>query len=193
MKDKIVQSFVDSADLKVRFIKENVDRIISVVEVITKAIKKGNKIILFGNGGSAADAQHIAAEFVNRFLTERPPLPALALTTDTSVITSIGNYSDFSDIFYKQIRALGAKGDVAIGLSTSGNSLNVVKAFQAAKEMGIKTVGITGKNGGEIAKIVDYLLNVGSDSTPRIQEVHITIGHIICEMVDYLLFPTRNA
>jgi len=193
MKDKIVQSFVDSADLKVRFIKENVDRIISVVEVITKAIKKGNKIILFGNGGSAADAQHIAAEFVNRFLTERPPLPALALTTDTSVITSIGNDSDFSDIFYKQIRALGAKGDVAIGLSTSGNSLNVVKAFQAAKEMGIKTVGITGKNGGEIAKIVDYLLNVGSDSTPRIQEVHITIGHIICEMVDYLLFPTRNA
>ncbi|OIP29560.1 MAG: phosphoheptose isomerase [Deltaproteobacteria bacterium CG12_big_fil_rev_8_21_14_0_65_43_10] len=189
----MVQSFVDSADLKVRFIKENVDRIISVVEVITKAIKKGNKIILFGNGGSAADAQHIAAEFVNRFLTERPPLPALALTTDTSVITSIGNDSDFSDIFYKQIRALGAKGDVAIGLSTSGNSLNVVKAFQAAKEMGIKTVGITGKNGGEIAKIVDYLLNVGSDSTPRIQEVHITIGHIICEMVDYLLFPTRNA
>ncbi|MEW6615421.1 MAG: D-sedoheptulose 7-phosphate isomerase [Thermodesulfobacteriota bacterium] len=192
MKDKIIQSFLDSADLKVRFARENVDRIISVVEVITNAIKQSNKIILFGNGGSAADAQHIAAEFVNRFLIERPPLPALALTTDTSIITSIGNDADFSDIFYKQIIALGVKGDVAIGISTSGNSLNVIKAFQIAKEMGIKTVGITGKNGGKIAKIVDYSLNVASDSTPRIQEVHITIGHTICEMVDYLLFPTIN-
>ena len=192
MKDMIVQGFLDSADLKVRFVKENVDRIISVVEVITKAIKKGNKIILFGNGGSAADAQHIAAEFVNRFLIERPPLPAMALTTDTSIITSIGNDSDFSDIFYKQIIALGAKGDIAIGLSTSGDSVNVIKALQAAKEMGLKTVGITGKNGGKIAKIVDYSLNVASDSTPRIQEVHITIGHTICEMVDYLLFATKD-
>jgi D-sedoheptulose 7-phosphate isomerase len=192
MKDKIIQGFLDSADLKVKFIKGNADRIISVVQVITNAIKQSNKIILFGNGGSAADAQHIAAEFVNRFLIERPPLPALALTTDTSIITSIGNDADFSNIFYKQIRALGVKGDVAIGLSTSGNSLNVIKAFQIAKEMGIKTVGITGKNGGEIAKIVDYSLNVASDSTPRIQEVHITIGHTICEMVDYLLFATKD-
>ncbi|MFH2012183.1 MAG: D-sedoheptulose 7-phosphate isomerase [Pseudomonadota bacterium] len=193
MKNKIIQSFLDSADLKVRFVNENVDRIISVVKIIANAIKQGNKIILFGNGGSAADAQHIAAEFINRFLIDRPPLPALALTTDTSVITSIGNDVDFSDIFSKQIKALGKKGDVAVGLSTSGSSPNVIKALQVAKEMGIKTVGITGKDGGTIAKIVDYSLNVASDSTPRIQEVHITIGHTICEMVDDILFTTKDS
>ncbi|MDY7034443.1 MAG: D-sedoheptulose 7-phosphate isomerase [Thermodesulfobacteriota bacterium] len=191
MKDIIIKGFKESADLKTIFIEENVDKLISVIEITAGAIQQGNKVILFGNGGSAADAQHIAAEFVNRFLIERPPLPALALTTDTSIITSIGNDMDFSEIFAKQIRALGKMDDVAMGLSTSGNSINVVKAFQVANEMGIKTVGITGKDGGKISGAVDYLLNVDSYSTPRIQEVHITIGHMICEMVDLLLFGRK--
>ena len=191
MKDIIIKGFKESANLKTIFIAENVDKLISVIEITAGAIQQGNKVILFGNGGSAADAQHIAAEFVNRFLIERPPLPALALTTDTSIITSIGNDMDFSEIFAKQIRALGKMDDVAMGLSTSGNSINVVKALQVANEMGIKTVGITGKDGGKISGAVDYLLNVDSYSTPRIQEVHITIGHMICEMVDLLLFGRK--
>jgi D-sedoheptulose 7-phosphate isomerase len=188
MKDKIIQSFLESADLKVMFAKKNIDEIIKTVETVTDAINQGNKIILFGNGGSAADAQHIAAEFINRFVIDRPPLPAIALTTDTSVITSISNDSDFSHIFSKQIKALGKEGDVAFGLSTSGDSENVIKALHTGKKLGIKTVGMTGKDGGKIANIVDISLNVPSNSTPRIQEVHITVGHIICEMVELLLF-----
>lgn len=188
MRDMIIGAFQDSAQLKMKFVTENVNRIITVVEAITDAIKRGNKVIVFGNGGSAADAQHIAAEFVNRFLIDRRPLPALSLTTDTSIITSIGNDRGFSEIFSRQIMALGKGGDVALGISTSGNSVNVVNALRAAKEMDIKTIGMTGGDGGEVADMVDYLLSVGSGSVPRIQEVHITIGHIICDMVDRMLF-----
>ncbi|HLE17431.1 MAG TPA: D-sedoheptulose 7-phosphate isomerase, partial [Syntrophales bacterium] len=155
---------------------------------LTLALKRRNKILIFGNGGSAADAQHLAAEFVNRFMIERPPLAAMALSTDTSVITSIGNDYDFSEIFSKQIRALGQEGDVAWGISTSGNSPNVVKALETANKMKLVTIGLTGKDGGAIAGTVDYWLNVSSNSTPRIQEVHITVGHVICEMVDFKLF-----
>lgn len=174
--------------MKEAFVGENLDGIVSVVEAITAALKAGNKILIFGNGGSAADAQHIAAEFVNRFIIERPPLPAIALSTDTSVITSIGNDYDFSEIFSKQIRAIGQAGDVAWGISTSGSSPNVIKALEVAKKIGMVTIGVTGRDGGEIAKMVDYSLNVSSHSTPRIQEVHITLGHVICEMVDLKLF-----
>jgi D-sedoheptulose 7-phosphate isomerase len=188
MEDYIVKIFKESSNLKEAFVGENLDGIVSVVEVITAALKAGNKILLFGNGGSAADAQHLAAEFVNRFLIERPPLPAIALSTDTSVITSIGNDYDFSEIFSKQIRAIGQAGDVAWGISTSGSSRNVIKAFEVAKKMGLVTIGVTGRDGGDIAKMVDYSLNVSSHSTPRIQEVHITLGHAICEMVDFKLF-----
>ena len=188
MEDYIVKIFKDSSNLKEAFVGENIDGIVSVVEAITVALKAGNKILLFGNGGSAADAQHLAAEFVNRFIIERPPLPAIALSTDTSVITSIGNDYDFSEIFSKQIRAIGQAGDVAWGISTSGSSPNVIKALEVAKKMGMVTIGVTGKDGGEIAKMVDYSLNVSSHSTPRIQEVHITLGHAICEMVDFKLF-----
>ena len=191
MKDSIIQGFKDSARLKVAFIEKNVGIVISVIEAVTETIRRGNKIILFGNGGSAADAQHIAAEFVNRFIIERPPLPAIALTTDTSIITSIGNDADFSDIFSKQIKALGKRDDLAIGLSTSGDSLNVLKALEVSKEMGICTVGITGRDGGKIAGVADFHLNVDSAITPRIQEVHITIGHMICEMVDLQLFKKK--
>ena len=188
MEDLIIKIFKESGQLKEVFVNKNLLKIITVVDAITGALNEGNKILLFGNGGSAADAQHLAAEFVNRFVIERPPLPAIALTTDTSVITSIGNDYDFSEIFAKQIRAIGKAGDIAWGISTSGNSLNVVKALETAKKMGLITIGLTGRDGGNIAGIVDYFLNVSSNSVPRIQEVHITAGHAICEMVDYKLF-----
>ena len=188
MEDYIIKIFRESSQLKESFVNENLNRIVAVVEAVTAALKAGNKILLFGNGGSAADAQHLAAEFMNRFVIERPPLPAIALTTDTSVITSIGNDYDFADIFSKQIRAIGQKGDIAWGMSTSGTSANVIKGLEAARKIGMVTVGLTGRDGGDIAKIVDHVLNVSSTSTPRIQEVHITVGHVICEMVDFKLF-----
>jgi D-sedoheptulose 7-phosphate isomerase len=188
MKEEITQIFRESADLKLRFIRQNADLLIQVVRMIVEAFKGGNKVLLFGNGGSAADAQHIAAEFVNRFLIERPPLPALALSTDTSVLTSISNDYGYVDSFAKQVKALGKKGDVAVGISTSGSAANVIKAVKVAKEMGLKTVGLAGNDGGELAKAVDIALIVASPVTPRIQEVHITIGHVLCEMVDRMLF-----
>ncbi len=188
MKDHIVKLFKESCRVKEAFINDNLSKLVKVIEVLTAALKAGNKIMIFGNGGSAADAQHIAAEFVNRFIIERPPLPAIALTTDTSVITSIGNDYDFSEIFAKQIRALGQQGDVAWGISTSGNSPNVLKGLELAKKMGIITLAFTGKDGGTIAQIADVSLNVSSNSTARIQETHITAGHAICELVDIKLF-----
>ncbi|HPL62148.1 MAG: D-sedoheptulose 7-phosphate isomerase [Syntrophales bacterium] len=188
IEDILLRIFKESSHLKEVFINENLSRLARVVEVITAALKAGNKILLFGNGGSAADAQHIAAEFVNRFMIERPPLPAIALNTDTSVITSIANDYDFSEIFSKQIRAIGQPGDVAWGISTSGASPNVIKAFETAKKMDLITIGLTGRDGGEIARIADHSLNVSGGSTPRIQEIHITVGHAICELVDYRLF-----
>lgn len=193
MEDHIIKIFKESSQVKEVFVNENLLGIVKVIEAITEALKGGNKILLFGNGGSAADAQHLAAEFVNRFVIERPPLPAIALNTDTSVITSIGNDYDFSEIFDKQIRAIGKPGDVAWGISTSGNSPNIVKALETAKKMNLITVGFTGRDGGNIIKIVDYSLNVSSNSVPRIQEVHITAGHAICEMVDYKLFQRPDS
>src|SRR3972149_3569701 len=188
MEDLIVKAFEQSAEVKLSFVKKNVKTIISVVELIVDAFQEGNKVMLFGNGGSAADAQHIAAEFVNRFMIERPPLPALALTTDTSVITSIGNDYNYDQIFLKQIKALGKEGDIAWGISTSGNSPNVLKALKEAKKMGLKTIGLTGKDGGKTGKMVDFHLNVESDVTARVQETHITLSHVICELVDIKLF-----
>jgi D-sedoheptulose 7-phosphate isomerase len=188
MEDYIVKIFRESGQVQEAFINENLNRIVAVVQAVTAALKAGNQILLFGNGGSAADAQHLAAEFVNRFVIERPPLPAIALTTDTSIITSIGNDYDFTEIFSKQIRAIGRKGDIAWGMSTSGTSVNVVRGMEAAKKIGMVTIGLTGRDGGDVAKIVDHALNVSSTSTPRIQEVHIMVGHVICEMVDFKLF-----
>jgi len=188
MKDEMIQAFRESAELKVRFIRQQAEALGQVIRVVVDAFKTGNKVLLFGNGGSAADAQHIAAEFVNRFLIERPPLPAMALTTDTSILTSISNDYGYVDSFAKQVKALGKGGDVAIGLSTSGSAANVIKAIKVAKEMGLKTVCFTGGDGGELAKLTDISLIVDSQSTPRIQEVHITIGHVLCEMVDQMLF-----
>ncbi len=188
MKDHLVKIFRESCRVKEAFINDNLGKLAEVIEMLTGALKAGNKILIFGNGGSAADAQHLAAEFVNRFIIERPPLPAIALSTDTSVLTSIGNDYDFSEIFAKQIRAFGQPGDVAWGISTSGNSPNVLKALETAKKMGLTTLAFTGKDGGAIAPMADYTLNVAASSTARIQEAHITAGHAICELVDIRLF-----
>lgn len=188
MKEEIFQIFQESADLKLRFIRQNAELLNQMVKIVVNAFKAGNKVLLFGNGGSAADAQHIAAEFINRFLIERPPLPAIALTTDTSILTSISNDYGYADSFSKQVKALGKEGDVAIGISTSGSAPNVIKAMKVAREIGLKTVGLTGMDGGELTKVVDLAIVVNSQVTPRIQEVHITIGHVLCEMVDRMLF-----
>ncbi len=155
-----------------------------VSDRITKAIDNGFKLMICGNGGSAADAQHMAAEFVNRFLKERRPLPAVALSTDTSVLTSISNDYSFNEVFSKQIEALGQPGDILIGISTSGNSTNVANAVKTAKSKGIFCVGLLGKNGGIIKELCDLDITVNSNSTPRIQEMHIFIIHTICQMVE---------
>lgn len=189
--DSIIrQSLEDSQRIKQRFILDHTDQIKELAAWIAEAFSHGGKLFIFGNGGSAADAQHIAAEFVNRFLMERPPLPALALTTDTSILTSISNDYDFSEVFAKQIKALGHKGDIALGITTSGNSPNVVKGLEVSKELGIKTVALTGQDGGKVARVADLSLVVASDQTPRIQEAHGLLGHILCELVDYILFKS---
>jgi len=188
MKNIILKRFEESGEVRTRFLKENLPKLIDVIHLISAAFESGNKLFFFGNGGSAADAQHLAAEFVNRYVMDRPPLPAIALTTDTSILTSISNDTTFNEVFAKQLRALGKAGDIAIGISTSGNSPNVMEAFEVAKEMGMKTVALTGNDGGMIAKIADISLIVPSTSTPRIQETHILIGHILCEMVEHHLF-----
>ena len=188
MENTILKRFKESAEVKTRFLKENLPQLLDVIKLITHAFESGNKLFFFGNGGSAADAQHLAAEFVNRYVMDRPPLPAIALTTDTSILTSVSNDISFNEIFAKQLRALGKGGDVAIGISTSGNSPNVAKAFEVAKEIGMKTVALTGNDGGVLAKMADISLIVSSASTPRIQETHILIGHLLCEMVEHQLF-----
>jgi len=188
MENIILKRFKESSEVKTRFLKENLPKLLDLINLIAHAFERGNRIFLFGNGGSAADAQHLAAEFVNRYVMDRPPLPAIALTTDTSILTSVANDISFNEIFAKQLRALGKEGDVAIGISTSGNSSNVVKAFEVAKELGMKTVSLTGNDGGVLSKMADISLIVPSTSTPRIQETHILIGHILCEMVEHQLF-----
>ena len=188
MKEAIAKVLREGAELRLQMIDSMTADIVEAAKAIADAFKAGRKILLFGNGGSAADAQHLAAEFVNRFLIERPPLPAIALTTDTSILTSIGNDYGYADTFAKQVKALGRAGDVAIGISTTGTAANVVKALKTAKDLGLKTVAMTGGNGGDLVKLADFALVVDSSSTPRIQETHITIGHVLCEMVDRMLF-----
>ncbi len=190
MREKVLGAVKEGVQVMEHFFRENVDAIVEIAHVITDALRQGNKILIFGNGGSAADAQHIAAEFVNRFLFDRAPLPAIALTTDTSILTSISNDSDFSLVFARQIEALGREGDIAWGITTSGRSPNMIEGFRKAKEMGMVTTAFTGKDGGEALKMADYALNVSSSSTPRIQEVQITVCHIICELVEGALFPS---
>jgi len=182
----------DSIAVKRTSIGRNLDRLQRAARMLTECIGKAGRIFIFGNGGSAADAQHLAAEFVNRFQIERSPLPAIALTTDTSILTSIGNDYAFDEVFAKQVAALGGKTDVAWGISTSGNSANVVKAVRTAGAIGMRTLGMTGR-GGLLAECSDLALTVDSDITARIQETHITMGHILCELVDRILFPEQFA
>jgi D-sedoheptulose 7-phosphate isomerase len=188
MENLIAEIVEDSQRVKNEFIKQNTKKLIYLARHISNAFKNKRKLMLCGNGGSAADAQHISAEFVNRFQLERKPLPALALTTDTSIITSIANDYGYEKIYSKQITALGAEGDTLISISTSGNSPNIISAIMTAKKMGIYTVGLGGKDSGKMTKLVDLSLVVESNSTPRIQETHILTGHLICELVDYILF-----
>lgn len=166
-----------------------VQKMQTVVDVITHAFKQGNKVLFCGNGGSAADAQHLAAEFSGRFYKDRKALPAEALHCNTSYLTAVANDYSFDVVYARLIDGLGMNGDVLIGLSTSGNSGNIVKAFEKAREKGVITVGFTGTTGGRMKEVSDYLFNVPSTDTPRIQESHILIGHIICQLVEEKLFP----
>jgi D-sedoheptulose 7-phosphate isomerase len=188
MKEQIVKSFEDSIDIKKRFADANIDLIIEVSKVIANAFSEGKKLLLFGNGGSSTDASHMAAEFVNRFKKERPSLPAIALNTDMAVITSIANDYDFSDIFARQLKSLSQEGDVVIAISTSGNSPNILKAMDVAKKKKLITVAFTGSRGEKFASKATYAFIVPSDDTPRIQETHITLGHVLCRMVEEILF-----
>lgn len=191
LQTRLAAAVAEVRELKDRFFAEQAEQVIAAARLLAETLKGGGKVLLFGNGGSAADAQHLAAELVNRFQVERPPLAAVALTTDTSILTSIANDYDFTEVFAKQVRALGRAGDVALGISTSGRSQNVVQGLQAARELGLKTLALSGGDGGPVAEIADLALVVPSRNTPRIQEVHITIGHILCDLVDYLLFPEK--
>jgi D-sedoheptulose 7-phosphate isomerase len=156
--------------------------------ILARALQSGNKVLFFGNGGSAADAQHLAAELTGRFLKERPALAGLALTTNSSSITALGNDYGFETIFARQIEGLARRGDVAVGISTSGNSPNVLKAIAVARSMKVITVGMTGAKGGKLATAVDYCIRIPSESTPRIQEAHILAGHVLCEIIEQELF-----
>lgn len=167
--------------------KELIDRIAEVAEVCVQAYKRGNRVLLAGNGGSAADAQHIAAEFVSRFMFDRPGLPAIALTTDTSMLTAIGNDYGYEKVFLRQLEANGKPGDVFIGITTSGNSPNILRAIERCHDLKITSIGLAGI-GGKISNLCDHLISVPSNQTPRIQESHIMIGHIICGYVESSLF-----
>ena len=191
MTKAIIEHFEESIRVKQSFLRDNLETLTQAIDIVVRAFQGGNKLLLFGNGGSAADAQHIAAEFVNRFMIERPPLPAIALTTDTSVLTSIANDYSYDDVFAKQVQALGKEGDVAIAISTSGNSSNVIAAIDACRKSHITTIGLSGGRGGQMVGRVDLLLNVSEGrNSARIQETHILIGHVICDLVDQKLFPS---
>jgi len=190
MREKIATAFQESAQVKLQFIQneENIAKIAEVARRILSAYRKGNKVLFFGNGGSACDASHLAAELVNRYKKDRNELPAIALATDMAVVTSISNDYDYTELFSKQIKALGHKGDIAIAISTSGNSPNVLRGVEVAKQKGLTTVGFTGKDGGKLAGMVDYAFIIPSDITARIQEAHITLGHLLCELVEDEMF-----
>lgn len=186
----IKSHFEDSIKVKEEILQnaELVELIKEVALKVTAAYRNGNKTILAGNGGSAADAQHIAGEFVSRFYFDRPGIPSIAITTDTSILTAIGNDYGYDKLFSRQVQAQGVKGDIFIGISTSGNSANVIEALKVCKEKGILSVGLTGQSGGKMAELCDYCIKVPSNCTPRVQESHIVIGHIICAIVEESIF-----
>ena len=184
MQSTIVSEFTEHIEVSKNTIKSSEKLILEAAKLCINSIKKGNKILLFGNGGSASDAQHIAAELVGRFKLERIGLPAIALTTDTSSITSISNDYGYSHVFVRQLEALAKKGDVVIGISTGGTSENVVNALIRANDLGCKSIGLSGKKGGKFNSVCDINIIIPSDNVPRIQEMHIIIGHILCQLID---------
>lgn len=187
MRDRIKDILMESIQIKEELLRTSISQIKDIADLIIESLKKGGKVILFGNGGSASDSQHIAAEFVGRFKKDRTALAAIALTTNTSVLTSLANDYGYEIIFAKQVEALGQRNDIVVGISTSGKTKNVALGIKQAKKMGIKTVVLTGGDGGELVKLADTSLVVPSSVTARIQEAHITIGHIICELVEQTL------
>lgn len=191
MKMLVSTNLVQSIMAKEAFARESTDDLLRLADWIRETFENGGKLLIFGNGGSAADAQHLAAEFVNRFLINRRPLPALALTTDSSVLTSIGNDFSYDLVFVKQVQALGKPEDLALGISTSGTSVNVVNALQVAREIGMRTAALTGgtaRPGGDLVGVCDLVLNVPADATPHIQETHLWIEHLLCEIVEKQMF-----
>jgi len=181
---EVLNSFRSGTDLRNQVARDCGENIVDAAMLIARCLRGGGKLLLFGNGGSAADAQHLAAEFVGRFRIERQALPAIALTTDSSILTAVGNDYGFDQIFARQVQALGRPGDVAIGISTSGNSPNVTSAITQAAKQELKTIGLAGKDGGCLTKCVDISITVASSNVAMIQECHITIGHILCELVE---------
>ncbi|MEI7500938.1 MAG: D-sedoheptulose 7-phosphate isomerase [Bacteroidota bacterium] len=188
---RIIESIKESIDVKQRILTNSflISEIRKISVACTSAFSRGNKVLLCGNGGSAADAQHIAAELSGRFYYDRPPLPAEALHVNSSYLTAVANDYSYEDVYARLIKGIGRQGDVLIGLSTSGNSKNIIRAFEVARELRITTVGLTGITGGNLAGLCDFIINIPSQDTPRIQESHIMIGHIICELVESTLFP----
>jgi len=192
MIERVRQISRESIEAQRAFFDSNAEAVVRAAQLLIASIKAGGKMLIFGNGGSAADAQHIAAELVNRLNYDRPPIAAIALTTDTSILTSVGNDSSFEDLFARQLRALGRAGDVALAISTSGNSPNVLRAVEAAHEIGITTIALAGRDGGKLASAADLSLVVESSATQRIQETHITIAHILCELIEDALYGDAN-
>ena len=188
MVKKIQQVVDESIKIKKSFFKNNKDQIIEVSKIIANAFNKDKKLFLFGNGGSATDASHIAAEFINRFKKDRPGLPAISLNTDMAVLTSISNDYDYSEVFARQLETLAQKGDIVIAISTSGSSINILKALDVAKNKRLIRISFTGEKGKEMVSKSDFAFVVPSSETPRIQEIHIMLGHIICQIVEDLIF-----
>ena len=186
--DHVISGLRESAALKIQLAEEAAPTIVRAATVIAESLKSGGKVLLFGNGGSAADAQHLAAEFVGRFAMERKALPAIALTTDTSILTAVGNDYGYEHVFVRQVQALGRANDVAIGISTSGKSPNVVEAIRVAGALGLRTFALSGNDGGPLASAAEISVVVPSRITARIQECHIALGHVLCELVEKSLF-----
>ncbi len=189
MREKITEHLLKGAELRKKVAEKFADVIEEMARVIIDAFRSGHRLYIAGNGGSAADAQHIAGELVGRFRYDRAPLPAIALTTDTSVMTAIANDYGFDEIFLRQVKALVTKGDVFLAISTSGNSPNVLRAVDYAKKAGARVLALTGKDGGELARAAEKALVVPADGTWDIQEIHITIGHILCGLIEETIFP----
>lgn len=192
MREKIEDILLESIRVKEELIRTCLSQIVEITELTAQCLKKEGKVIIFGNGGSASDSQHIAAELVGRFRRERAGLAAIALTVNTSILTALANDYGYEVVFSRQVEALGKKNDLVIGISTSGKAKNVAAGIRQAKKMGLKTVALTGGDGGELSKLADISLIVPAVVTARVQEAHITIGHIVCELVEEILFPDQK-